>query len=212
MPLVKHRSLLIYFAYGKIRLFTKKGTNMNRSTVDKLISTTGLVVAAVLLAASATLFYASSFIHQQVHDQLAAQKITFPEAGSASLTSLPADDKAQVAQYAGQQLVTGAQAKVFADNYIAVHINKTGGGKTYAELSSASLAAPTDTALAAKVQVVFRGETLRGLLLNAYAFDTMATVARYAAVGALLSGALLIVLSALGFNHAGRAGKSKKRR
>jgi hypothetical protein len=178
---------------------------MQRSTLDKLISSTGLIVAVVLLAASAVLFYAHSFVHTQVHDQLAAEKIMFPPAGSEGITALPAADAAKVSQYAGQQLLTGAQAEVFADHFIAVHLRKAGGGLTYAELSAASMANPSDQKLAAQVQTVFRGETLRGLLLNAYAFDTMAMVANVAAIGALLSGALLFVLALLGFGHAGKA-------
>ena len=184
---------------------------MKRSTLDKLISSTGLIIAIVLLAASAVLFYAHNFVHTQVNDQLAAEKIMFPPAGSEAITALPPADAAKVGQYAGQQLLTGAQAEVFADHFIAVHLQKAGGGKTYAELSSASLANPTDQKLAAQVQTVFRGETLRGLLLNAYAFDTMATVAKTAAVGALLSGALLFVLALLGFNHAASVKTGKRR-
>ena len=183
---------------------------MNRGTLDKLISSTGLVVAVVLLAASAALFWTYNFIHAQVHDQMAAEKIYFPEPGSAGISALPAPDRDKVAQYAGQQLLTGAQAEVFADHFIAVHLKAIGGGKTYSELSSASLADPTNTKLAGQVQTVFRGETLRGLLLNAYAFDTMAVVARYAALGALAAGLLLVVLALLGFRHAGVVARRKQ--
>ncbi|HET7528883.1 MAG TPA: hypothetical protein VFJ84_01490, partial [Candidatus Saccharimonadales bacterium] len=175
-----------------------------------LVSSTGLVIAIALIAASCALFYAHNFIHNQVRSQLAAEKITFPAAGSKSLTSLPAADRSQVGQYAGQQLLTGSQAKVFADNYIAAHLKRTGGGKTYSELSTASLANPSDAKLAGQVQTVFRGETLRGLLLNAYAFDTVGMVAYYAGIGALVTAALLVVLSMLGFSHASRA-KSRRR-
>jgi len=182
---------------------------MTRSALDKLISSMGLIIAIVLLAASAALFWTYSFIHSQVHDQMAAEKIYFPEAGSKSLAALPNSDRDKVNQYAGQQLLTGAQAKVFADNYIAVHIKAVGGGKTYSELSTASLADPTNQKLAGQVQTVFRGETLRGLLLNAYAFDTMAVVANYAAMGALASGLLLVILALLGFRHAGIAARRK---
>lgn len=178
---------------------------MNRATLDRLISTTGLVVAAVLLSASAALFWTYNFVHSQVHDQMAAEKIFFPAAGSKSLTSLPEPDQGKVAQYAGQQLLTGAQAEVFADHYIAVHLKAIGAGKTYSELSTASLADPSNQKLAGQVQTVFRGETLRGLLLNAYAFDTMAVVAHYAAWGALAAGLLLVLLALLGFRHAGVA-------
>jgi hypothetical protein len=160
-------------------------------------------LAVVLLAASVALFWTYGFVHSQVHDQLAAEKIYFPTADATSLTSLPAADQSKVAPYAGQELVTGAQAKVFADNYIAVHLKGIGGGQTYAQLSAASLADPSNQKLAGQVQTVFRGETLRGLLLNAYAFDTMAVVAHYAAAGALVAGLLLVVLALLGFWHAG---------
>lgn len=187
---------------------------MNRSTLDKLISSTGLIIGVLLLAASGGLFYAYNFVHTQVHDQLAQQKITFPEANSKSLNALPSADKEAVAKYAGQRLLTGAQAKVFADNYIAVHLEKSGQGKTYAEVSSAALANPSDTKLAGQVQTLFRGETLRGLLLNAYAFDTMAIVAKCAAIFSLVGGILLSILAMLGFRHAGTAAKAqvKKRK
>lgn len=183
---------------------------MNRSTIDKLVSSTGLVVAVALIAASGALFYAHNFIHNQVRDQLAAEKITFPAAGSVSLASLPAADQSKVSQYAGQQLLTGAQAEVFADHYISAHLKKISGGKTYSELSTASLANPSDTKLAGQVQTVFRGETLRGLLLNAYAFDTVGMVAYYAALGSLAAAILLLILSMLGFSHATRT-KSRRR-
>ncbi len=184
---------------------------MDRSALDKLISSTGVVVAVVLLAASGGLFYAHNFIHGEVHDQLAAEKINFPAVGSAGLTALPSADQAAIAQYAGQQLTTGAQAEVFADHYIAVHLKKIGGGKTYSELSTESMASPTDAALKGKVDTVFRGEMLRGVLLNAYAFDTMATIAYYAAFGALAAAALLFILAAFGFRHAGVAARTKRR-
>lgn len=180
---------------------------MNRSSLDKLISWTGVVVAAVLLAAAVLLFWAHNFIHTQVHDQLAAEKINFPTAGSSAITALPAADQTKVAQYAGQQLVNGAQAEVFADHFIAVHLKEIGGGQTYAQLSAKSQADPTNQKLAAQVQTVFRGETLRGLLLNAYAFDTMAGVAEYGALGALAGAVILIFLAALGLRHA-RVAKS----
>ncbi|HEY1063810.1 MAG TPA: hypothetical protein VGE30_00765 [Candidatus Saccharimonadales bacterium] len=183
---------------------------MTRSKLDKLISSTGLVVAAVLLLVAGAMWWAQDFIHSQVADQLSAQRITFPAAGSEQLNALSDEDKDAVDDYAGQALTTGAQAKVYADNYIGAHLQNIGGGKTYAELSTASMANPTDQALAGKVQTVFKGETLRGLLLNAYAFDTMATVARFASIVAVAGAALLVALSLLGFRHAGAA-KSKRR-
>jgi len=185
---------------------------MNRKKLDRIISTAAVVIAVALLAGAGGLSYAHSFIHKQVHDQLAAEKITFPAAGSEGLLALPAADQAKVTQYAGQQLLSGAQAKVFADNYIAVHLKKIGAGQTYSELSAASLANPSDQKLAGQVATVFRGETLRGLLLNAYAFDTMATVASYAAFGALVAGLVLLLLAGLGYYHSDHVKKPARRR
>ncbi len=164
----------------------------------------------LLVVLSGALFWAHNFIHTQVHDQLAEQRINFPPSGSAALAALPEADRTAVSQYAGQQLLTGAQAEVFADHYIGAHLKKATGGKTYAELSSASLANPSDAKLAAQVQTAFRGETLRGLLLNAYAFDTMALVASYIGIGSLLAATILAVLAVLGFGHSKVASKRRK--
>lgn len=175
---------------------------MERKTLDRLLATGGLVVAAVLVVAGALLTWANTFIGNQVHDQLAAQKIFFPPKGSEGL----ADPKIgpYVNKYAGEQLTTGAQAKAYADHYIKVHIDEMTGGKTYAQLSTESRNNPDDQKLAAEVNTVFKGETLRGLLLNAYAFGTMGTIAGYAAIGAFVGAGLLLVLAALGFFHARR--------
>jgi hypothetical protein len=51
---------------------------------------------------------------------------------------------------------------------------------------------------------VFRGETLRGLLLNAYAFGTMGTIAGIAAIAAYIAAMVMLLLSSLGLAHARR--------
>lgn len=175
---------------------------MNRSFLDRLVSVTGAIVGVVLLAAAALLFFAHSYVHGQVADQLKEQQITFPAAGSQAITSLPAADQKEISKYAGQTMETGAQAKAFADHYIKVHLGEVANGQTYAQVSAKSLANPDDQKLAGQVQTLFRGETLRGLLLNAYAFDTMATVAWIAAWISLIAGVLLLLLSFLGVRHA----------
>jgi hypothetical protein len=175
---------------------------MNRSFLDRLISVSGAIVGVVLLAAAALLFYAHSYVHGQVSDQLKEQQITFPAAGSQAITSLPTADQNEIAQYAGQTLTSGAQAKAFADHYIKVHLSEVADGQTYAQVSAKAQAAPDNQQLAGQVQTLFRGETLRGLLLNAYAFDTMATVALIAAWISLGAGVLLILLALLGYRHA----------
>jgi hypothetical protein len=172
---------------------------MRRKTFDALLTTTGLVLAVVLLIAGGLMTWGSTFITDQVRTQLSAQRIFIPEAGSPGLAD-PAISP-YLTKYAGQQLTNGDQAKAYADHFIAVHLNKISGGKTYSELSAQAQANPGDTALAGKVNTVFKGETLRGLLLNAYAFGTMARIAAIAAIAAFAGAALMLVLSLLGIRH-----------
>jgi hypothetical protein len=102
-------------------------------------------------------------------------------------------------------MTNGAQAQTYADHFIAVHLKEIGGGKTYSQLSAESLAQLTNTALAAQVQSMFRGETLRGLLLNAYAFCKIGQILLIAAICAFVAGGLLLILSTLSFVHWRRA-------
>jgi hypothetical protein len=172
---------------------------MRRKTFDALATIAGFVLAAVLLVAGGLLLWGHNFVNDQVHSQLAAQKIYFPP--NAELKTLPSTDAQAMSQYAGQQLVTGQQAQVWADHFIAVHLKAIGGGKTYSELSAASLANPKNAALAAQVQTVFRGETLRGLLLNAYAFGKMGQIMLIAGIAAFAGAGLMLILSFFGIAH-----------
>jgi hypothetical protein len=144
-------------------------------------------------------------VGDQVHTQLAAQKIYFPPATSGALKALPAADAKAMAAYAGQQMTNGAQAQTYADHFIAVHLREIGGGKTYAQLSAASLAQPKNAALAAQVQTMFRGETLRGLLLNAYAFWEMGQIMLIGAIVAFAAAAVMLIMSVFGVVHLRRA-------
>ena len=165
-----------------------------------------MALAVVLLVAGALLVWAHSFVNDQVRSQLVTEKVFFPAAGSAGLTADP-EIKKYVTPYAGQQVLNGKQAEVFADHYIAVHLRSIGGGKTYSELSAQSLQDPTNTKLAGQVQTVFRGETLRGLLLNAYAFWKMGEIALWAAIAAFIGAAVLLLLSGLGLWHSRAVGR-----
>jgi len=178
---------------------------MRRKTFDTLLATSGLVLAVILAIGGGLLLWAHNFTANQVHDQLAAQKIFFPATGTDSLNSLPAADKSAVEQYAGQQLTNGAQAEVYANHFIAVHLQEIGGGQTYSQLSGKALQNPTDQKLQAQVATMFKGETLRGLLLNAYAFDTMGQIAYVSAIVAFVSSGVFLLLALFGFWHARRA-------
>jgi len=181
---------------------------MNRKFVDKIASSTGLLLAVVLLLAGGLLTWGANFTNEQVKTQLAAQHITFPPAGSGAITSLPAADQPFIAKYAGQQMLTGRQAEVYADHFIKVHLGEIGGGKTYSEASAAAMAAPNDAKLAGVVATLFKGETLRGLLLYGYAFWQIGQIAMYAALVAYLGGILFLLLAMLGFMHARRVGEN----
>ena len=172
---------------------------MRRKTFDALLTVGGLAIAIVLLTAGGLLSWAHSYVKGQVHTQLAQQQIFFPPKGSAALA--PKEIGPYLNKYAGQQLLTGAQANAYANHFIAVHLKEIGGGKTYSQLSADAIANPKDTKLAATVATVFKGTTLRGLLLNAFAFATMCTIAGIAATVAYVGAGVLLLLSALGFWH-----------
>jgi hypothetical protein len=181
-----------------------------RSAFDKLISWTGLALAAVLLVAGGLLTWANTFIDNQVHDQLSMQGITMPE--GEALSSLPKADAAALEQYAGSPLDTGPEAKAFADHYILVHMNASSDGQTYEEVSGQYVgmtdeqkASPEGQALGGLRQTLFMGNTLRGLLLYGYAFATIGMIAGIAAIAAFAGAAALLVFFALGIWHARRA-------
>jgi hypothetical protein len=144
----------------------------------------GMLVAGILAVIG------GSYAHQVVHDQLAPQKISFPPAGS---PALPADLK----EYGGKQVLDGDSAKAFADKFIGVHLEEVAGGQTYSEVSAKAQAQPDNEQLAAQTQTLFRGETLRGLLLNAWGWSVVGTVALIAGWVLIGLGALLFLLPLL---------------
>jgi len=174
---------------------------MRRRTFDLITSSVGILLVVLLLVAGGLLMWAYSFTNNQVTTQLTEQQITFPAAGSAALKALPASDAAAMSQYAGQQMTTGTQAETYANHFIAVHLTEIGGGKTYSQLSAEALAQPNNAKLQAQVDTVFRGNTLRGLLLNAYAFWQIGQIALWAAIASFIGAFIFLVLSVLGFLH-----------
>jgi hypothetical protein len=147
-------------------------SQMRRTTFDKLLGWIGTSLGVALLVAGGVLLWGSAYVHNTVQSQLAAQQISFPPASAFAHakagTEITPSMIPSVSQYAGQQLLTGQQAEAYADHFIAVHIANMGGGKTYSQLSAESIAQPSNTALATTVNTVFKGETLRSMLLNAY--------------------------------------------
>ena len=109
-----------------------------------------------------------------------------------------------VSQYAGQQLLTGPQAKAYADHFIAVHLSELPYGGVYSKISAAALANPTNAKLKALEQTSFQGTTLRGLLLEAYAFSTIGQVMFWGAIASFCLALIMAILVGLGFWHARR--------
>jgi hypothetical protein len=181
---------------------------MSRSVFDKLTSAGGIVAVVVLLVAGGLLTWGHTFVNSNVHSQLAKQQVSFPPkaafAHAKAGTEITPSMIPSVSQYAGQQLVTGAQAKVYADNFIAVHLSEMPHGGVYSKISAAALANPKNTQLQALVQTSFRGTTLRGLLLEAYAFSTIGEIMLWGAIASFILALAMSVLVGLGLAHARR--------
>ena len=162
----------------------------------------GFALAAILFVAGGLLLWGSTYTHNMVHNQLAAQQIFFPPkaafAHAKAGTEITPSMIPSVSQYAGQQLVTGQQAESYADNFIAVHITNMAGGKTYAQLSAASLAQPNNAKLAGQVATVFKGESLRSMLLNAFGWWKVSQITYIASLAAFGLGGLTLIASLFG--------------
>lgn len=185
---------------------------MRRKVFDLLASAGGLVVVIVLLVAGGLLMWGYSFTNSSVHDQLARQQIFFPPKSAfehpKAGTEITPSMIPSVSQYAGQQLLTGAQAKVYANDFIAVHLSEMPYNGVYAKLSSAARAAKPGSAEATKleslVQTSFQGTTLRGLLLEAYAFSVFGTIAFWASIASFCLAFVMALLVGFGFYHSRR--------
>jgi hypothetical protein len=189
-------------------LATKGPSLMSRKVFDVLTSAGGVVAVVVLLIAGGLLTWGHSFASSNVHDQLAQQQIYFPPAaafahpkagGEITPSMIPS-----VSQYAGQQVLTGTQAQVYSNDFIAVHLSEMPYGGVYSKISAAAIAQPTNAKLAALKATSFTGTTLRGLLLEAYAFSTIATIMLIGAIAAFVLAAIMAALVAAGLWHARR--------
>jgi hypothetical protein len=191
---------------------------MKRRTLDIVVSLGGVMLAGLLLVAGIVLTSNANFANDYVKTQLSAQNITFKAA--ATLTE-EEKKSACLVKYAGQKLTTGKQAECYANEFIGLHLKSTAGGKTYAELGAVQTGLRTQVAEAQKNndpqladlqkqltqatadrETVFKGETLRGLLLTSYGFSEFGTKAAQAATVAYLAAALLALLGIAGFIHA----------
>jgi hypothetical protein len=176
---------------------------MRRNSTRSIVSTVTTGVAVILLAAGGLLMWGSAYVHNTVQGQLASQQIFFPPkaafAHAKAGTEITPNMIPLVSQYAGEQLLTGQQAEAYADHFIAQHIYDMSGGKTYSQLSTESIAQPKNTQLTSLVNTVFKGETLRSMLLNAYGWWKVSQITYIASIVAFSLGGLALAGGVFGF-------------
>jgi hypothetical protein len=182
---------------------------MNRKNFDKIVTAVGFGLTVFLFVAAGLLNWGASFAQDSVKSQLENQNIAFPAA-----EAMPEATKDQLAKWANMQVVTGEMARDYSDLYIWEHmkgssIAAVGKPATYSEVSGMYMGlvrgGSSDTAQIAKLgelrQTLFMGNTLRGMLLEAYAFGTMGVIAGYGAIAALVGGLVMLLLSIAGLLH-----------
>ena len=191
---------------------------MKRRTLDLLFSIGGIGLAGLLLVIGVVMSSNADFSNRYVTDQLQQQKITFK---AADLLTEEERQAPCLVKFAGQELTTGKQAECYANEFIGLHVKTSGGGKTYAEIGDVQTAlrgqittaqANNDPAVAdmqkqlatltTQRETVFKGETLRGILLTSYGFSELGNKADQAANVIYLGVILLTLLSIAGFVHA----------
>jgi hypothetical protein len=159
-------------------------------------------------------FWGYSYANNTVSSQLSAQKITFPtQAELAQAKNPPKGGFSEITPamvpylepYAGKLMTTGAEAKAYANDFIAIHLQEMTGGQTYSQVSAEAMALPAGSKAAttanALVDTVFKGTTLRSMLLNAYGWWQMGQIALIASIAMFVLAGMTVLLSALGLWH-----------
>lgn len=189
---------------------------LKRRTIDAVLIGVGAVLTVALVVAASLLTWGASFAADYVDDELSSQNIVFPPA-----EALEAEGRDDLVKYAGEELNTGSEAEAYA-SYIDGHLEGIADGMTYAELGAPERAANAAVAeakesgasdaeiaelegeaaaISGQRNSLFKGETLRGLLLSAYAWSTVGQIAQYAAIAAFVAAAVMLVLVLLGIRH-----------
>lgn len=195
---------------------------MKRRTLDLAFGIGGLIVAALLVALGMVLRDQANFAEGYVKDQLTDQRINFTPLENLSDEEKQADC---LVEFAGTALDSGKKAECYANEYIALHLRESATeagfpGETYASIgtvqrqlrsdlqAATDAGQPTDQIQADLDEVnglrdsMFRGETLRGLLLTTYGFSIFGERADLAATIVYLFAGLMLVLSIAGLVHA----------
>ncbi len=189
---------------------------MNKAIRWRIISLQASLVV-ILAAASGFLFYEGNFVTNMVKDELTAQQVYFPGTDQIKVGGAldPAEFPQEIRDQAGNQVTDGNQARIYANDFIGKHLQGVANGLTYAgvgtkvsQLSAQLASTPKDdpnyaalqkqiTTLNSQRDTLFKGETLRSMLLNSYGWWTIGVYTMYAGIGLLI--AALGVLGALVF-------------
>jgi hypothetical protein len=189
---------------------------MKRKSFDKIVTAVGFGLTVFLFVAAGLLNWGASFASDSVRSQLENQNISFPAADA-----MPAPTKAALSKWSEKLVTTGEMARDYSDLYIWEHmkaasIAAVGKPATYSEVSGMYMGlvrgGSTDSSEIAKLadlrQTLFMGNTLRGMLLEAYAFGTMGVIASYGAISALVGAIVMLLLSIAGVVHIRRTPES----
>lgn len=208
---------------------TDRPVVVTRRRIDKVLIAFGVLAAVVFAVAGALLTWGANFSDDYVYDELASQRITMPDEDTLRAEGLeqyikwagtPLDSGAKAeayAQYIGGHLeATGAKyatAQYGMEGQEPLTYAELGGPERAAKAAVAEAidaGAPADEIaelqaaadeVSADRNTLFKGETLRGLLLSAYAWSTVGQIAGYAAIGAFVAAGLMAVLVVMGVVH-----------
>ncbi|MEX2268779.1 MAG: hypothetical protein WEA75_08850 [Acidimicrobiia bacterium] len=197
---------------------------MQRRTIDLMVSGAGLMLAVALIVFGVYFNDRYAFAQNNVHDQLVEQKVSFPPKSALAPEELK---QPGLVKYAGQAVDDGDKARVYANEFIALHLEGIADGKTYAELGDPQFALQDKVAAAEESNdpalpelqaqldelrgqrnTLFTGETLRGLLLTTYGFWQFGQEAQLAAYVSFGAAGILFLLVGLGVVHALRTRRS----
>ena len=170
-----------------------------RRTIDAILVLFGTAAAVFMLVSGTLAWWGYDFASSSVYRELSAQNIYFPAKGSVNFSPAEFPD---IQKYAGQRVDNGLKAKAYANGFIARHLSKIAGGKTYAEVSTMALQDPENTELQSQKQALFQGETLRGLLLgDGYAFWVFGQLALAVSIASFAGATIMALLIGLGLRH-----------
>ena len=184
-----------------------------------MVFSAGGVAVAILLVLLGFVFKTNAdFADSYVHDHLAQQKISFT---AAEFLSDEEKTSSCLIENAGTPLDSGKKAECYANDYIGMHLKGIGGGETYATIGAIQTKAKTALAdataanasnvdelkadldkITGQRETMFKGETLRGLLLTSYGFSIFGEKAALAGMLSFLGAIVMLLASIAGFVHA----------